>query len=144
MQVRDLIAEIRKEEAESNAAVQFVLTSRRWSNALEELIMSITHPEVIMTSGLEILVYSQLAPSIHAATPDTRDALVLDLLRDKHCKSIVCCSTAEEAEHLGSFLTSSGLKNVLLAAKQDESAVIGLFAFLIKALLIFNIYRCKK
>lgn len=121
MQIIELIADIRKEEAESKAeSVQFVLTSRRWSDAVEKFANSLVHPTVIISSGVEMLVYSKVVPEVHLVTPDTKDALVQDLLVVKCSKSIVCCSTAEEAERLGSLLASRGLKNVLLATRNDE------------------------
>jgi hypothetical protein len=126
LQVGALIGSIKKEAAERNANVQYVLTSRRWTNELDEVVKSIIHPEVIMQSGLELLPYSEMAPNIHAVTPATRNAFVLELLRGKCCKSMVCCSSAEEAEHLGSFLMSFGVTNVLLASKQDPTAIIGI------------------
>jgi hypothetical protein len=126
LQVGALIATIKKEAVERNANVQYVLTSRRWTNELDKVVKSIIHPEVILQSGLELLPYSQVAPSLHAVTPATRNAFVLELLRGKCCKSMVCCSSAEEAEHLGSFLISFGVTNVLLASKQDPSAINGI------------------
>jgi hypothetical protein len=123
LKVGRLIADIRKEEvADSNDAMQIVLTSRRWSNEIETFVTSITHPEVIVPCGLELLAYGRMAPGIHPVTPDTRDAYVLELVRGKHCKSMVCCSTVEEAEGLSTFMISFGLTNVLLAVNQEQTA----------------------
>jgi hypothetical protein len=131
-----LIGSIKKEAAERNANVQYVLTSRRWTNELDEVVKSIINPEVIMQSGLELLPYSEMAPNIHAVTPATRNAFVLELLRGKCCKSMVCCSSAEEAEHLGSFLISFGVTNVLVASKQDPTAINGINYLILEYLII--------
>jgi hypothetical protein len=141
--VGELIASIKKESAERNVDFQFVLTSRHWSNGLEEIIKSIVHPEVVVQSGLELLPYSQVAPSLHAVTPATRNAYVLELLRGKRCKSMVCCSSEQEAEQLGSFLVTFGLPNVLLASKQDPTALSGNLNIL-WCLIIFSELFCVR
>jgi superfamily II DNA/RNA helicase len=125
LQVCKLVADIAMAATSGKALVQTVLTSRGWSEDLIQIIRSFTPPGLIVQSGLELLAYCQVAPRLHAVTPASRNAIVLELLRGTISKSVVCCSSAEEAEHLWSFLKSFGVTNVLLASKQDATAING-------------------
>jgi len=123
------IATMCKEELatrEFQVDIQYIVTSRQWSYPLEDFVVSnLKQPVAMLSTGLEILAYANISPSVKAITPDTRCSTAMEIVKSSEGaqKMVVCCSTCSEADLLHASLCKF-FPSVLLASSSVDQQTL--------------------
>ncbi|KAF4523793.1 hypothetical protein B566_EDAN009026 [Ephemera danica] len=76
--------------------LETIVTTKRWTEALEQFTSRVlTNPTIIINTGLEVMAYSKVAPSLHVVDIlDTRTDVLTDIVKSQKLpyKMVVACT----------------------------------------------------